>query len=412
MRWNTRPEYEHVPRDWQVVPFASVAEVNAGQSPSSSYYNERGEGLPFLQGNADFGDEFPKPTVWCTGAVKTADAGDVLVSVRAPVGELNRADQTYAIGRGVAALKATCIDPDFLYYGMHLWSKSLQRAGQGSTFDAVTSRHFRQLLIAKPDDLEEQRAIAKVLKTADEAINATKKEIEATERLKRSLMQQLFTKGIPGRHRSFRQLRRGTVPEAWERLKLKECGLWGSGGTPDRSNQSFYGGTIPWVKSGEVKYNTVTDTEEKITEKALSTITCDLLPLGTLLIAMYGAGVTRGRVALLGVSAAINQAIAWFQGDTFTDNRFLYYWFERNYHQVRELASGANQDNLSTYLLKNFWFFRPAMSEQQEIVEILSSVDANLDNLSEELLANQRLKQSLLQNLLTGRVRVGAGVAA
>lgn len=160
------------------------------------------------------------------------------------------------------------------------------------------------------------------------------------------------------------------------------------------------------MKSGEINYRPITDTEEKITDAGAASINGELLAAGTLLIAMYGAGVTRGKTAMLAVQAYVNQAIAFFKGDEQTENEWLLYWFERNYERVRTLAGGANQDNLSLYLLKNLEIARPRRDEQQLIVTILRQASGAISEIEAEVLTLERLKRSLLQNLLTGRIRV------
>jgi type I restriction enzyme S subunit len=166
------------------------------------------------------------------------------------------------------------------------------------------------------------------------------------------------------------------------------------------------------VKSGEVNYRPIQDTEEKITAAGARSINGELLPAGTLLVAMYGAGVTRGRVALLKVPAYINQALAFFKNDGDTNSEWLSYWFERNYERVRAFAGGSNQDNLSLYLLKNIEIARPKASEQVEIVEILKSASELTAAVEGKVVALERLKRSLLQNLLTGRIRLPEAATA
>lgn len=192
LRWARLPECDAPPDGWTVKPFNAVAGVIAGQSPPSDTYNETGEGLPFLQGNADFTDGYPSTTLWCAAPKKTARTGDTLISVRAPVGEVNRADQPYAIGRGLAALRATGCDPEFLYYAIQRWRWCLQRVAQGTTFDAVTARHFAQLRVAVPEDVTEQRAIADLLRGADRALDRTRSLVACARDVERSVMEAAF----------------------------------------------------------------------------------------------------------------------------------------------------------------------------------------------------------------------------
>jgi type I restriction enzyme S subunit len=182
LRWACLPECDALRSGWSAVRFTDVCDVIAGQSPPSETYNEKGTGLPFLQGNGDFSDKYPIPKSWCTAPAKVAEVDDTLISVRAPVGEVNRADRQYAIGRGLAAVRAVSANSDFVYHGLHRWRWSLQRVAQGTTFDAVTARHFSQLLVALPDDRDEQAAIARVLDVVDAAIDrARKTRTQATE---------------------------------------------------------------------------------------------------------------------------------------------------------------------------------------------------------------------------------------
>jgi len=104
LRWSHLPECTTPAEGWEVKRFTEIADVIAGQSPPSETYNDKQQGMPFLQGNADFSYHFPTPILWCSAPAKTARKGDTLISVRAPVGEVNRADQEYAIGRGLAAI--------------------------------------------------------------------------------------------------------------------------------------------------------------------------------------------------------------------------------------------------------------------------------------------------------------------
>lgn len=107
------------------------------------------------------------------------------------------------------------------------------------------------------------------------------------------------------------------VPEGWGESVLGDVSRVTSGGTPSRNNNNYWGGTIPWVTTAEVDFNTITDTAEKITEEALNNSSAKLFPKGTILMAMYGQGKTRGKVAKLGIKASTNQACAaiLLQGD-------------------------------------------------------------------------------------------------
>lgn len=136
---------------WPRVRLGEVCNINMGQSPESSTYNSSSEGLPFYQGNADFGTIHPKPRVWCSAPVKIAKAGDLLISVRAPIGALNFANERCCIGRGLAALSALPnIEYGFLYYALKSKVAELNAKGTGSTFKAINKRALSAISIVLP----------------------------------------------------------------------------------------------------------------------------------------------------------------------------------------------------------------------------------------------------------------------
>ena len=128
-----------------MVTLPDLCELNMGQSPDSSSYNADRNGLPFYQGNADFGERTPIARVWCSSPVKTADKGDILLSVRAPIGAVNIACERCCIGRGLAALSArdSVALPEYLYYAVVSKKDELNLKGTGSTFKAVSKKHLR-----------------------------------------------------------------------------------------------------------------------------------------------------------------------------------------------------------------------------------------------------------------------------
>lgn len=159
-------------------------------------------------------------------------------------------------------------------------------------------------------------------------------------------------------------------------IKIGDFCMTGSGGTPSRSNESrYYNGDIPWVKSGELKESVIHSTEEKITKAALAESSAKMVPAGSLLVAMYGA--TIGRVAVLGMQAATNQAVCNIQPDqSIADCRYLYYALrDKAPHWISRGAGGA-QPNISQGIIRDTSIFVPPLPEQRRIADILDRADA------------------------------------
>ena len=295
--------------------------------------------------------------------------------------------------------------------------RALASGAKGSTNrQRVHEREFLQLIEIPLPPLSEQRAIAHVLRTVQRAKEATEAVIAATRELKKSLMWHLFTYGpVPVDQVAqvpLKETEIGPVPEHWEVVRLGEIADIVTGGTPSRSVREYWGGGIPWVKTGEVNYQRIMHTEETITEEGLANSSARILPAGTLLMAMYGQGVTRGRVALLGIEAAINQACAAIQPRIPTSIEFLFQYFWHSYERIRSLGHGAHQKNLSVTLLKTVLLPIPPVQEQEAIAAILNAVDAKYEAEARRSAALDALFNSLLHHLMTGKVRVGDPVSA
>ena len=157
---------------------------------------------------------------------------------------------------------------------------------------------------------------------------------------------------------------------------MSKCCKIGSGGTPSRKSSKYYAGNIPWIKTGEIEWNEVVDSEEKISQEAIDNSSAKLYDPGAVLVAMYGMGVTRGRASILGVKAATNQAVCVLQPQEHLNNRYLFYFFMCNYWSMREQAVGGNQLNLSATIIGKQNIDIPPVSEQLEIVRILDNLNA------------------------------------
>lgn len=153
---------------WQTVQLPDVAEIIMGQSPPGHTYNEIGEGLPFFQGKAEFGEVSPTAKKWCDSPKKIAEAGDILMSVRAPVGPTNIADMKCCIGRGLASIRANpnVVDPSYLRFVLRHEEPRLANMGQGSTFAAIGRAELAGTSLRLPP-LTEQRRIVDVLSRAE-----------------------------------------------------------------------------------------------------------------------------------------------------------------------------------------------------------------------------------------------------
>jgi type I restriction enzyme, S subunit len=175
---------------WEVKRLGELAEIVMGQSPSSAHYNARGDGLPLIQGNADIFDRRTIKRFFTTEVTKRGRSGDILMSVRAPVGEISRAVFDVCLGRGVCAIR---YPNDFLYYALIAKEPTWAKLSKGSTFDSVNSMDVKVLEIEVPADKIEQTAIATVLSEMDAEIAGFEAKLAKTRQLKQGMVQELLT---------------------------------------------------------------------------------------------------------------------------------------------------------------------------------------------------------------------------
>jgi len=178
--------------DWEEKKLGEVAVVNMGQSPQSKSYNSVGDGTYLIQGNADIFNRFSKPRQWTNEPTKICEIGDLLLTVRAPVGSIAKSIHKACIGRGICALKAKSnSDIEYLYQYLLFFEPKWTSIEQGSTFTAISGIDIRTLKIVFPT-LPEQQKIASFLSSIDTAIEKVSQQIEGAGAFKRGLLQKMF----------------------------------------------------------------------------------------------------------------------------------------------------------------------------------------------------------------------------
>ena len=179
--------------NWPRVELAEIAQIVMGQSPPGETYNRDGDGLPFFQGKGDFGDNHPTTRTWCSKPMRIAESGDVLLSVRAPVGPTNTARERCCIGRGLAAIRGNraLAQQDYLRFFFKHNEAFLTLQGQGSTFGAIKRSDVESIEIPIPP-LSEQRRIVEILDQADRLRRLRSEADAKAERLCRFLFMRMF----------------------------------------------------------------------------------------------------------------------------------------------------------------------------------------------------------------------------
>lgn len=175
------------------VMLKDVCTINMGQSPDSNSYNDDGDGVPFFQGNADFGERYPITRKWCTAPTKMAAPNDILISVRAPIGAMNYAKESCCIGRGLAALTPdkSKVSSEFIFWLMKCKNQELNSKGTGSTFKAIGRKVLEETLVPNIT-LEKQTEYSAILERVYAVIQARKTELQKLDELVKARFVEMF----------------------------------------------------------------------------------------------------------------------------------------------------------------------------------------------------------------------------
>ena len=197
----------------------------------------------------------------------------------------------------------------------------------------------------------------------------------------------------------------GIIPKEWEVKRLGEISEISSGGTPLREKTEYWNGDIPWITTSLINQPIINKADEFITELGLYNSAAKIIKEGTLLMAMYGQGMTRGKVSKLNISAATNQACAAIQiKENYTD--YIFYTLDYLYYDIRSLSNDGGQKNLSLELIKNIKISIPSIVEQKKIAELLSTWDEAIEKQTKLIDILSRRKRALMQQLLTKKKRL------
>lgn len=401
----------------QRIPLADYAAITMGQSPPASSLNADERGLPFLQGCAEFGARTPSARLYCDPPLKLASSGGTLISVRAPVGTINRADQAYCIGRGLASFKAktSLSDDAFLRFSAEHGVGFLHRRSQGSTFLAISAADLQQLPVPMAS-LPLQRRIAEILSTVDEAIEQTERLIAKHQQIKAGLMHDLFTRGLTadGHLRPphteaphlYKDSHLGPIPKEWEIKRLREVAdiQRGKFSIRPRNDPRYYGGDYPFIQTGDVSM---------AVGRVLTSYTQTLNADGVAVSRLFSAGTVMVTIAaniadtcILGTPMCAPDSLVGVTPRSGGLSRFLELCLHQRKRWFEGRAPKTAQRNINLEDLYPLEIPYPEIEEQQHIAERYEACEQVLIKNEQHLDSLSRIRRGLMDDLLTGRVRV------
>jgi type I restriction enzyme S subunit len=394
-----------LPDGWEIKRLDEIADVVMGQSPPGSSYNERGEGQPFFQGKTEFGEVYPTVRKYTTAGNKFAKAGDILMSVRAPVGPTNIADIDCVIGRGLAAIRAkSVVSQSYLRWSLKHLEIDIQSKGTGTTFDAITGETLRGTLVALPPMAEQHKIVELLedhLSRLDAAITDVKQAKTKAAQFRKSLLLSLMSSDYAGSSSHWTRTTLGNV-----------CNLI-AGKTPPSLERSIDGiddssRTVPFYKVGDMNLHSEFLCESRLylSAKQVEDRKLFILPIGSVVFPKAGGAIATNKKRVISVPGPIDlncMAAIPIQG---TNPKYLSWWFQSI--NLSSYADGSILPQLSKGKMSEIPVDWPNLKLQEEIVlKLENSLSKNSEatKLAEVIEANSSaLRRSLLQAAFTGQL--------
>jgi type I restriction enzyme S subunit len=416
-----KTELGDLPEDWQIVRLRECAtKVTDGEHltpirAKAGYFLLSARNI--LDGKIDISDvdfveldEFNRIRKRCN-----PEFGDVLISCSGSIGRVATVPRNFecVMVRSAALVKPKANILSGIYAQYFLQSNPAQSQiassiNQGAQPNLFLN-HIESLKLALPPTLAEQEAIANALSDADAYIESLEKLIEKKRQIKKGAMQELLTgkRRLPGFDQSNGKIKRteiGNLPADWNIETVGNISSCYSGGTPSTSVAEYYNGPIPWINSGDLNQYRIREVKGRISSLGLSCSSAKLVKPGTLLLAMYGA--TAGVAAITEIEAAINQAVLAIMPHSL-DIELLFQLFVFNKEEFIRTYTQGGQPNFSGLIVKSFKISFPNNpAEQGAISKVLKEMDVEISTFELKLQKAHLMKQGMMQELLTGRIRL------
>lgn len=284
------------------------------------------------------------------------------------------------------------LNPRFLFHWVKtgMFVQRMVDVATGANYPAVSDAKVKASTLPLPP-LTEQKRIAAILDAADDLRAKRRAAIAQLDVFLQSTFIEMFGDPVAN-------------PKGWDEVKIADIAKVGTGSTPSRKHEEYFGGDIPWVKSTEVDWKVISATGESVTSKGVISARLKLYPEGSVVLALYGQGKTRGKCAFLGVGAAINQACCAMITNAKCTNIYLFEYLKYSYRRLRGESRGGNQENLNMAIVRSFPIPLPPIDLQNDFRSIVEVVEKQRSRMQAHLAELDALFASLQHRAFNGEL--------
>ena len=379
---------------WEQRKLGDTVQITMGQSPDGSTYSDVPSDYILVQGNADLQNGWVSPRVWTSQMTKKADAGDLIMSVRAPAGAMGKTAYNAVIGRGVAAIKGN----EFIYQLLEKMDSDgyWKALSCGSTFESLNSDNIKNADVLIPD-VAEQEKIGEYFLAIDRLITLHQRKYDKLTKVKKAMLEKMF----PKNGSLYPEIRFKGFTDAWEQREVSNVAMISTGGTPSTAiNEYWNPKQVPWLSSGEVHKKYITYTDDKISNEGLNHSSARMIKQNSVLIALAGQGKTRGTVAINRISLSTNQSIA---AMTFAPDicpEFVFSNLESRYDELRKVSSGdGTRGGLNKQLVSEIQIPYTSLNEQRKIGQFFTHLDRLITLHQRKLEKLKNIKKACLEKM-------------
>ena len=367
-----------------IFKLKDVANITMGQSPKSEYYNQEGEGTPFLQGNSTFGDKYPKIEKYTTKETRISNKNEVLMSVRAPVGDINiNPFEKICVGRGLCSIQLHNNQNEYLYYFLKANQRKIQNKGTGTVFSATNKSDVENIEIYIPDEIQIEN-ITKKLKVLDDKIENNNAIIANLEEQAQTIFKSWFVDLEPFQDSDFIKSELGELPEKWGIAKLSNL------------FEIKYGKNLPTKKleeegfpvfggNGQIGYY-----HEYLFEEPKLLISCRGAASGKVLVSLPNSFITNNSLVM----------------NEFNRDYFHYFKYLFNTIEFENYATGSAQPQITISNIKDIEVVVPTEDIIKKFNKLLNPFFTLQLNLKKENIRLEEARDTLLPKLMSGEIRV------
>lgn len=395
-------------KNWGLFKLSEIADIIMGQSPKSIFYNQEKKGLPFFQGKTEFGEYYPKVAQYTSKVLKKASEGDILFTVRAPVGELNVADKDCCIGRGLAAIRAkNNKEQKFLFYLLKTYSDKFLSISNGAVYDAINSKDLVSCKFDIPKNSDERIKIGEILNNFDLHINNNIKIIERLSELTKIIYEEWFLKFRINKKLKKTQQNLSDIPDGWKWVDFKELVDFKEG--PGIRNWQYRESGVPFInirliRNGEIYFDNINYLDENEVNKKYKHF---LLSENDHVISSSG---TLGRVSTIRkthLPLCLNTSVIRMRKKTnYFGTWLIKHTLESQLFQnlMEVYANGSAQQNFGPTHLNQIKILSATKEINLEYEKIVEPIEEKIKKIRDQILILKELKKLFLPRLITGKI--------